>query len=109
MIKNDFKKTLVTTKEDNKKFKNSTKCWICDNNCDDNDVKVRDQCHVTKKYRDSVLRDCNINLKLNHKILVVFRNFHSHLIKQELGKFNLKTNVISNGFKKYMSLLPITS
>ena len=50
-----------------------------------------------------MLRDCNINLKLNHKILVVFHNFHSLLIKQELVKFNLKTNVISNGLEKCMS------
>ena len=50
-----------------------------------------------------MLRDCNINLKLNHKILVVFHNFHSLLIKQELVKFNLKTNVISNGLEECMS------
>ena len=35
------------TKEDNENFKNSTKCWICDNDYVDNDVKVRDHCHVT--------------------------------------------------------------
>ena len=30
------------TKKDNKDFDNSTKCWICDNDYIDNDVKVRD-------------------------------------------------------------------
>ena len=71
-----------------------------------NDVKVRDHCHITRKYRGSVLRDCNINLKLNHKISVVFHNLKncdSHLIMQEPGKFNLKINVIPNGLEKYMS------
>ena len=29
------------TKKDNKNFKNSTKCWICDNVYVENDVKVR--------------------------------------------------------------------
>ena len=41
-------------------------------------------------------------LKLNHKIPIAFqnlRNYNSHLIIQELGKFNL----IPNGLKRYMS------
>ena len=63
----------------------------------DTDVKVRDHCHITGKHRDFAHRDCNINLKLNHKILIVFHNlkkYDSHLIIQELGKFNLKISVI---------------
>ena len=47
-----------------------------------------------------------MNLKLNHKIPVVLRNlknYDSHLIMQELGKFNLKINAIPNGLEKYMS------
>ena len=100
-MKIHFNKELVMTKEDNENFKNSTKSWICDNDYIDNDVEVRDYCHITGKYRGCVQRDCNINLKLNHKIPVVFRN--SHLIMQELGKFNLKISVIPNGLEKYMS------
>ena len=44
-------------------FENSTKCWICDNNLIDGDVKVRNHFHITKKYRASPDRDCNINIK----------------------------------------------
>ena len=51
------------TKEDNENFKNSTACQICDNDYVDNDVKVRDQCHITEENRGSTHRDCNINLK----------------------------------------------
>ena len=67
-------KELFMTNEDNENFKNSAKCWICDNEYVDTDVKVRDHCHITGKYRGSAHRDCNINLKLNHKIPVVFHN-----------------------------------
>ena len=28
-------------------------CWIYDNDYIDGDVKVRDHCHITEKYRDS--------------------------------------------------------
>ena len=67
VMKKHFNKELVMTKEDNADFKNSIKCWICDTDYIDNDVKVRDHCHTTGKYRGSSLRDCNINLKLNCK------------------------------------------
>ena len=74
----------------------------------DNSVKVRYHYHITGKYRDSAHRDYNINSRLNHKILVVFynlKNYDSHLIMQELSKFNLKISVIPNVLEKYMSLI----
>ena len=103
-------------KEDDENFKKSIKCWISDNVYLEDDVKVRDYCHddvivrdychITGKYRRSVHRDCNINVKLNHKISIIVHNLKnndSHLIMQKLGKFNVKINVIPNRLKKYMS------
>ena len=104
-MKKHFNKELVITKEDNEEFEDPTKCWICDNDYIDGDVNVIDHCHITGKYRGSAHRDCNINVKLNHKIHVVFhnlKNYNSHLIIQELCKFNLKIN-IPNGLEKYRS------
>ena len=74
VMKKYFNKELLMTKEDNVDFENSTKYWICDNDYINGDVKVRDHCHITGKYRGSAHRDCNINVKLNHKIPVVFHN-----------------------------------
>ena len=105
-MKKHFNKKPVMTKEDNENFNNSTKLCICDSDYIDNDVKVRDLCHNAGKYRGSAHRDGNINLKLNHKIPVVFhslKDYDSHLIMQELGKFNLKINGLPNGLGKYMS------
>ena len=93
-------------KEGNEDFKNSTKCWICDNGYVDNDVKVRAHCHITGKYRGFAHGDCNISPKLNQKVPVVFNNlqiYDSHLIMQKLGKVNLKLDIIPNGLEKYMS------
>ena len=107
VMKKYFDKELVMTNEGKKIFKNSTKCWICDNDYIDNDVKVIDHYHITEKYVGSAHRDCKINLKLNYKIPVVFhnlKNYDSHLFMQELGKFNVKISVISSGLEsKYMS------
>ena len=93
------------TKKDNEDFENSTKCKICDNDYTDADVKVRDHCHITGKYRGSAHRNCNINVKLNEKIPVVFhnlKNYNSHLTIQELAKVNLKIYVIPSRLEKYM-------
>ena len=93
------------TKKEYEDFENSTKCWVCDNDSIDGDVKVKYHCHITGKYRGSAQRDCNINIKLNQKIPVVFhnlKNYDSNPIKQELGKCILKGNVIPNGLENYM-------
>ena len=89
MVKH-FTKELKMTKEDNENFTNFTKCWIWDDDYLNTDVKVRDHCHITRKYRGSTHRGCNINLELNHKISIVSHNlkdYDSHLIMLELGKF----------------------
>ena len=41
VIKKHFNNELVMTKGDNEEFKNSTKCWICDNDYTDNDVSKK--------------------------------------------------------------------
>ena len=69
-------------------------------------IKVRNHCHITRKYRCSAYRDCNMNVELIHKIPIEFhnlKNYDPHLIMQELGKFNFKINVTLNVLKRYMS------
>ena len=47
-----------------------------------------------------------INVKLHYKIPVVFhslKNYDLHLIIQELGKLNLKINIILNKLEKYIN------
>ena len=78
VMKKHFNKELVMTKENNEGFENATKCWICDNDYIDTDIKVRDHCHITGKYRGSEHRDCSINVKLSQKIAVVFRNLKNY-------------------------------
>ena len=47
-MKKIFNKELVMTKNDNGDFENSTKCWIHDDDCIDNNVKVKDHYHKWK-------------------------------------------------------------
>ena len=104
LMKKHFNKEVVMAKGDNEDFKNSTKCWVFDKGYVGTDVNVSDHYHITGKYRSSVYRDCKVNIKLNHKIPIVFNNLNndgSHLIIQELGKFNYKISVIPNELEKY--------
>ena len=46
------------------------------------------------------------DLKLTKKVSVIFHNlrgYDSHLIMQEIDKFDVKISVISNGLEKYMA------
>ena len=63
--------------KDNEDFENSSKCFICNVHVHV-DVKVRDHCHITRKHRVSAHRDCNIKVKLNRKIIVVFHNVKNY-------------------------------
>ena len=72
VMKKHFSEEFVMTIEDNEDFKNSDKCWIFDNDYYDVDVKVGNHYHITGKYRGSMRRDCDINVKSNGKIPIVF-------------------------------------
>ena len=67
VMKKHCNKELVTFKRDDEDLENATNCWICDKVYDDDDVKVKDHCHIIGKYRGSAHRHCNINVKLKNK------------------------------------------
>ena len=61
---------------------------------------------MTGKLRGAALGSCNINLQLTKKVSVIFHNlrgYGSHLIFNELDKFDVKISVIPNGLEKYMA------
>ena len=102
MIKNHFNKNLVMPAEGERSFKSSNKCWIY-NSFAAEDNKVGDHDHVTGKHRGSAHWSCNINLKLTKKVLLIYHNlkvYDSHLVMQEIGKFDVKINVIPDGLEK---------
>ena len=51
MIKEHFNKSLIMSAEEEERFQLSNSCWICDKLFDVGDDKVRDHCHITRKYR----------------------------------------------------------
>ena len=125
VMKKEFNKPLKMTKEDEKKFQKAEECYICDKKYTDKDIRVRDHCHITGKYRGSAHQECNLQLKLNPekvKIPVIFHNlrgYDSHFIMQEIGaivkdyeytnkdgkKCQMNINAIPNNMEKYMAFM----
>ena len=68
----------VMKKHFNEKLLMAFHDWICDNSYVYGDFKLRDHYHITRKYRDAAQRDCNINIKLDHRIPVVFHNLKNY-------------------------------
>ena len=50
------------TREDDKDFETSIKCWVYNNAYVDDHAKIKDHCHINGKYRDCAHSDCNINI-----------------------------------------------
>ena len=124
-MKKHFNKPLKMTKENETDFQKAAKCHICDIKYTNKDVRVRDHCHITGKYRGSAHQDCNLKLQIKPetiKIPVIFHNlrgYDSHFIMQEIGKIakehtyknkrgeecHMNINCIPNNMEKYMAFM----
>ena len=120
-----FNKSLVMTEDDEQCFKTMDGCHICDEKYTDKDVRVRDHCHITGKFRGSAHQECNLKLRIKPddiKIPIIFHNlrgYDSHFIMQQIGeiarkhaytnkrgeKHNLNINAIPNNVEKYMAFM----
>ena len=125
VIKKHFNKPLVMTEVDEQRFKNMDGCHICGEKYTDKDVRIRDHCHITGKFRGSAHQECNLKLRIkfeNLKIPVIFHNlrgYDSHFIMQQIGeiankhgytnkkgeKQDLNINAIPNNMEKYMAVM----
>ena len=118
VIKNHFNKPLKMSERDERNFKKATHGHICQKKYKDNDgpneEPVRDQCHLTGKYRGSAHKKCNLKLQISAekiKIPVIFHNlkgYDSHFIIQKLAELadedeKIPITVIPNNTEKYMA------
>ena len=51
VMKKHFNKNSIMTEEQEQQFQSSNACWICKKLIDNDDEKVRDHCHITRKFR----------------------------------------------------------
>ena len=106
VIKKHFNKSLIMSEKEEHLFQESNSCWICKKLIDNDEEKVRDHCHVTGEFRGAAHSNCNINSHLTKKLSAIFqylRGYDSHLIFNDLDKFDVKISVTPNGLEKYMA------
>ena len=120
-----FMEGMLMTENDELCFKLMDKCHICDKKYTDKDVRVRDHCHITGRFKGSVHQECNLKLRIKPediKVPVIFHNlrgYYSHFIKQQIGEIAknhtykdkkgrdipMKMNAITNSMEKYMAFM----
>ena len=83
------------SEKEEEQLQSSNICSTSEKLIDDDDEKVRDQFHVTGKFRGAAHWSCNTQLTEKAP--------DSHLIFDELNKFDTKTDVIPNRLEKYMA------
>ena len=96
---------MIISEEEKERFQSSNTCWICEKFIDEDDEKVSDHCHITTKFRGAAHSICNISLQLTIKVSIIFHNlrgYDSHLIFDELNKFDVKIEVMPDRLEKYM-------
>ena len=104
--KHHFNQPMNLTSMEEEEFAAATECHICQKYFTEYDVRVRDHCHITGKYRGAAHNKCNRSFRLTDKIPVIFHNlkgYDSHLIMQEIGKFKMNISLIPNNLEKYMA------
>ncbi|XP_077263129.1 uncharacterized protein LOC143897999 [Temnothorax americanus] len=89
------------TRDEWEKFNSATHCHVCEEPFEPDDVRVRDHCHLTGRYRGPAHSNCNLNYKDSHCIPIVFHNlsgYDAHFIITE----------IATAYEGHVDLLPIT-
>ncbi|XP_051168414.1 uncharacterized protein LOC127286143 [Leptopilina boulardi] len=88
-------------------FRNDNTCHICKKKIAHGEVKVRDHCHLTGKFRGPAHQDCNINYHESQIIPVVFHNlsgYDAHFIIDAIAtEFEGNVNLLPINKEKYIS------
>ena len=98
-------KKMIFGKEEKELFYKETKCWICNGEFDD-DVKVRDHCYFTGRYRGAAHNSCYLKYRKPNFTPVVFHNlsgYDSDLFIKNLGFSEGNLDCIPNNEERYIS------
>ena len=98
-------KKMIFGEKEKERFDKETKCWLCNGEFD-GDVKVRDHCHFTGRYRGAAHNSCNLKYKNPNFTPVVFHNlsgYDSRLFVKNLGFSEGDIDCIPNDKERHIS------
>ena len=102
-------KEMIFNANNRRDFMTATKCFICGEDFVDGDVKVRDHCHFTGRYRGCAHQDCNLQFAMRYYKIPVFlhnlKNYDSHLIIERANDLSEKgkIEVIAQNSEKFIT------
>ncbi|XP_043269138.1 uncharacterized protein [Venturia canescens] len=95
------------TPQEWRKFRENKECHICEKSFVEYDVRVRDHCHLTGKFRGPAHQDCNLKYQESFFIPIVFHNLSGYdahfIIKEVATAFEGKTDLLPITKEKYIS------
>ena len=75
--------------------------------CREGDVRLRDHCHITGKYRGAAHQRSNLMLPQATQIPVFFHNlrgYDAHILFPTIGNYEWKIKVIPQTWEKYLAI-----
>lgn len=86
-------KVMIWDDNTSQEFEEAKSCHICNEVFSTNDIKVRDHCHVSGKFRGAACNKCNLNLKYPSFIPIAIHNlkYDSKIFLTWLLKLSNKT------------------
>ncbi|XP_049947119.1 uncharacterized protein LOC126455272 [Schistocerca serialis cubense] len=105
------KKQLQMNDQDKEFFENAKTCHICKKHFLTTDVRVKDHCHFTGKFRGAAHQSCNLNYKPSVIIPVIFHNltnYDAHFLIKDLCecKVSDEEKEISKKNESRVTLIP---
>ena len=110
----DTNDMIELTREEKREYKSASKCYLCKKDFTGipdqfgfTDIKVRDHCHLTGKYRGPTHQSCNMNYQIPKKIPLFFHNlrgYDSHLIIRCLKNEHFKKcEIIPQNMERFIA------
>jgi hypothetical protein len=102
----EFKKPRLNN-DDLLKFEKAERCHFCKKAFTETNIKVRDHCHVTGKFRGAAHQTCNLKVRTSLKIPIFFHNGSGYDFKhfiRKLYKIDKNIKIISQTEEKYISI-----
>ena len=109
MDKMNENKPIIFNANNARDFQLATHCFVCGNPFLAGDVKCRDHCHFTGRYRGCAHQDCNLQFAMRYYKIPVFlhnlKNYDSHLIIERANELSerARIDVIAQNSEKFIT------